>query len=351
VRIGTFGGNILLYSDDQEALDRVERLIQTVVQSAGAKTKWTVYYLRVADATDTASMLSLLFPQGAVTQTSSSRSSSYFGGLSDSAGLSSLGAGNLRIVPEVRSNALFITGPTDQVNQVLEALSVLDSAEIPESLKDRVPRLIDIQHANVEDVATVVREVFREQLESQSAAPQIPRGGRGGRSGRGGFNALAMLMAGAQGGASDRGVELSIGVDTRTNTLVVSASEQLFRQVEALVESLDEAADEANRTVRVVTLENADSLVVQQALGSLLGKVHVSSTGSDRPGTSNGSRDARGSSQTDQFRSYFEQRMRDRGGDSRRSRGDRDRSDSRRRSRDGDRGGDSSRRRRSRGDR
>ena len=37
-------------------------------------------------------------------------------------------------------------------------------------------------------------------------------------------------------------------MDRRTNTLIVSANDQLFRQVESLVHALDASAHEANRT-------------------------------------------------------------------------------------------------------
>jgi type II secretory pathway component GspD/PulD (secretin) len=85
-------------------------------------------------------------------------------------------------------------------------------------------------------------------------------------------------------------VQLSIGVDNRTNTLVVSASDSLYRQIEALVNSLDESAGQARRTVRVVSLQNANSLVVQQTLASLMGKVRTAggAPNGGRPAAANG---------------------------------------------------------------
>ena len=113
---------------------------------------------------------------------------------------------------------------------------------------------------------------------------------------------------------------LTLGVDERTNSLVVSADDSLFKQVESLVKSLDESALEANRTIRVVDLQNANSVVVQQALGSLIGKVKVTTTGNGTSGTqpqSSGSpfgqRGSDGRSGSDDAtRQFFEQRMRER---------------------------------------
>jgi type II secretory pathway component GspD/PulD (secretin) len=280
-------------SNDSEALDRMERLIQALSAAAPPKTKWTVYYLRLADATETATMLGSLFPDVTVAQsTSTTTGRSLFGGFNgfrtnttDDSGLGSLSkGGKLRIIPELRSNALFISGPEDEVNQVMEALGVLDSAELPESLKDRVPRLIDIQHADVTDVAGIVRDVYKEHMDAGTAGQQ---GGQQNSNRGGGFNPMAMFMGGGQqqqnGARTPRAVQLSIGVDTRTNTLIVSASDPLFRQVESLVKSLDESASQARRTVKVVSLQNANSSVVQQTLGSLLGKVRTNAPRSGGP--------------------------------------------------------------------
>jgi hypothetical protein len=200
------------------------------------------------------------------------------------------------------------------VQDVERMIEVLDSDELPESLRERLPRMIPIEHANVQEVATIVQEVYRDYMED-------PNANRGGRNGGGG-NPLAMLMGGGGGGGDNRGrssgVRLTVGVDTRTNTIVIGANDQLYRQIEELVQELDNAAYEARETVRVVSIGEADALVVQQALGSLLPSVRVSTTNqAGRPaapgavGQPGGSRDDGDNSQ-DAMRQYFEQRMRER---------------------------------------
>jgi type II secretory pathway component GspD/PulD (secretin) len=295
LRMTVDGDRILIASNDSAALDKMEQLIHLLSVSGPPKTKWTVYYLRVADATETANMLGYLFPQGTVTRNTSNTGTGLFGrgmfstqtsSTSDSAALSSLSKGGaLRIIPETRSNALFISGDEHEVDQVMDALKVLDSSELPESLKDRVPRMIPVEHADVTEIAEIVRDVYKEQLEG-GGQQQLQGGNRGG-----GFNnPMAAMWMGGMGqqqpqGRGGRNVQLSIGVDTRTSHLVVSASDSLYRQVEALVKSLDESANQARRTVRVVSLQNSNSLVVQQTLGSLLGKVKTSSVRNDKNST------------------------------------------------------------------
>lgn len=288
VVIAPSGNNLIIASDDLEALDRLQAMVEALALAAPKRTTWTVFYLRTADATETATMLGHLFPSGSVSQSTDSSSSTMMGSLTggissfgsslmDMTGLSNLGAANaLRIVPEVRSNALYVSGPTDLVRQVEDVLKVLDASELPESMRDRVPRMIPVEYADVEEVAAIIESVYKDYMQAPAAMPG------GGGSGGGGFNPLAMLMAAGGGGdaKTKRGIRLTIGVDDRTNSIVVSADEQLFRQVEALVSNLDQAAFDAKRTIRVINVNSANSLIVQQALGSLLGKVKVSTTGS-----------------------------------------------------------------------
>lgn len=293
VVVAPSGNNLIIASDDLEALDRLQAMVEALALSAPKRTTWTVFYLRTADATETATMLGHLFPSGSISQSTDPGSSTLMGGLTgglssfgsslmDMTGLSNLATSNaLRIVPEIRSNALYVSGPTDLVRQVEDVLKVLDASELPESMRDRVPRMIPVAHADVDEVSGIIENVFKDYMTAPAAMP----GGGGG--GGGGFNPLAMLMA-AGGGGGDakqkRGIRLTLGVDRRTNSLIVSADENLFRQVELVVKNLDQAALEANRTIRVVTVNQANSHLVQQALGSLMGKVRVSTTGGGSSG-------------------------------------------------------------------
>ena len=55
-------GNLVIMSDDEEALDRLEDLMQQISQAVPVRPQWTVFYLRSADATEAATMLESLFP-------------------------------------------------------------------------------------------------------------------------------------------------------------------------------------------------------------------------------------------------------------------------------------------------
>ncbi|HCD02217.1 MAG TPA: hypothetical protein DER64_17015, partial [Planctomycetaceae bacterium] len=185
-------GNLVLMSEDEKALDELETRLQTLMTHMTPKTTWTIFYLRSADATEAALMLERLFPQSSVTATASSSGGSLFGELSggisslgsslmDMTGINSLGTGPnaLRIIPETRSNALFVSGPADQIADVESVLKILDAAELPAQLRARAPRYINVEHADVNEVAQIVRDVYKEELASSG------RSGGGGSS-RGG---------------------------------------------------------------------------------------------------------------------------------------------------------------------
>ena len=321
--IAPSGNNLIIASDDQEALDRIERLVESLTRATPRKQQWTVFYLRSSDALETAGTLGELFPTGSVAAPTSAGDSNLMGSLSslggnlmDMTGLASLGGGAaLRIIPEPRLNALFVSGPAHKIEEIENVLKILDGGDLPESLRDRVPRRIEIEHTDVNEVAAIVRDVYKDYM-------QAPNQNRGGRSGG---NPLAMMLGASQQQtpAPGAGIKLTLGVDTRTNTLIVSAADALFQQIQLLVRSLDESAMKANRTIRIVNIDRQSAPLIQQSLGALFGKIHVSTTsGGATPKTTSSASGAKSSQEStsqsqndrrgDEIREFFERRMRER---------------------------------------
>ena len=73
---------------------------------------------------------------------------------------------------------------------------------------------------------------------------------------------------------------MSIGVDARTNSLIVSAPEALFREVKELVETLDRGAMDSNQTLEVVTLRQSSPDAVRRAFRNARHAVQFGGTGS-----------------------------------------------------------------------
>ena len=290
VGVTILGNELLLTSPDTKALDQLEELITSVVTAIPQRPRWTVFYLRTADATEAAQMIERLFPQSSVTTTPTSNDNSFFGGFSS--GFSGLGrsvmnatglnqtlgtAQNLRVITDVRSNALFVTGAPAVVQDVEAMLELLDASELPGTMRDRFPRTIPVQHADVDEVAEIIESVFKDSMTAEQQPQQ----------GNQGFNPLAMMFGGNRGGQQagakkPQGPELSLGVDKRTSHLIVSCNEIMFQRIELMVQAIDERAKDARSTVRIVPLKTADPAVVQSALTSLLPRVTVGATRSKR---------------------------------------------------------------------
>lgn len=313
ITITVSGGNLVVISDDTDALDRLEETISTLTQAMPPRTQWTVFYLQSADATETSQVLERLFPTSSVSTTTAS-SGGFFSelsgglgsmgrGLADLTGLNTLMTGpqTLRIIPDTRSNSLFVTGPPHLVNEVEDTLRILDASELPEQLRAKSPRYIQVRHADVADVAEIIRDVYKEEMNP----PQQQQRGQ---------NPIAAMMGGGGGGNSRGGaasrITLTLGVDYGTSRLVVSCSEPMYLQIEEMVAELDRAALEARRTIRVVSLEHANVTLLQQTLGSLVPKVKVSSSSTGGRTSTSGQpqQGGGGSSEADQMRQMFMQR-------------------------------------------
>jgi hypothetical protein len=320
------GDELILMSEDEAALDRLEEMLDQTLLALPPSTTWTLFTLQSADATQAAEMLEQLIPDASVADvTNSTTSSGFFGSLSSmgsslvsASGLSSSPAGGLRIIPELRLNALFVSGPPAKVQEVRDFLEVLDASDWPGTLRDRVPHMIPVKYAEVTDVHRVVRDVYRDYLEGEPGNA-------------GAANPFAMLMGGGGRGGRDqqqqqpKDYKLTVGMDEQTSHLIVSADESLYQEIQELVTSLDNAARDARRTVRVVELQNASTSAVQNTLGAVMPRVRVSTSGSrssrsesSSSSSNNGTSSPSGQGQQqqgpsqDQMRQYFEQRMRER---------------------------------------
>ncbi len=316
------GGNLLIVSDDEDALDRLEAVISSLASAMPPKAQWTVFYLRSADATQTAAILERLFPTSSVTTSVGGGSDGGF--MSElSGGLSSMGRGimgmsgldsvlsgpqTLKIIPDVRSNSLFVSGPPHEINEVEDVLRILDASELPEQLRDRAPRYIAVNHAQVDEVAAIIRDVFKEEL----TPPQPAQQARGG-----GSNPFAALMGGAGGGgAAAPKVQMTLGIDYQNSRLYVSCNEPMYLQVSEMVEEIDAAALNARRAIRVVPLQHASSAILQQTIGSLLPRVKVSTSSTSSRASSDNSSSSNDNDQqsADQLRQQFIQRALQGGG-------------------------------------
>ncbi len=93
-------------------------------------------------------------------------------------------------------------------------------------------------------------------------------------------------MRGGRGGAggqqnrrrTDDSQKVSVGIDARTNSLIVTAPENLFKEIEQLVEQLDVESVSSNESMRIISLKGSNSTAIQQALTQIIGPENVKSS-------------------------------------------------------------------------
>ena len=278
VVITVFGDDLQLTSSDPAALDRLEELLDALQQTLPFRTRWTVFYLQAADATEAADMLRQIFPGSSVSSTTASDSASILGSLTssvsgfgsslaDATGLTTLAENPqaLRIIPDVRSNSLLISGPDSVLQDVWALLNVLDSNDIPESFRDMQQRTITLMHADIDNVAAILRDVYKPLLETENSGRQRQQ-----------ENPLAAMFGTSGNRPKTQNVRMTLGVDRQTSSLIVSSSKEIFNDVKELVETLDKNAMSANRRIRVVQLRSASPADVQRSLTGMFPRVSTS---------------------------------------------------------------------------
>ena len=232
--------SITIASDDLEALNQFEELFKAISARHGtAGREFTVFALKRADVMVVAQTLQQLFEQRS------------FGFRSS----------DVTIVPDQRLNSLVVQANRNELATIEGLLEVLDTSETPDNIAARKPRVIPLKNSSAVEVGEVIKDTYKTQLTATNNRQRQSSATRAFSPG------LAALIN--QINPETTGPEMTLSVDTATNSLVVNAAGPLFDEVKALAESLDASAGTGTRTVKVVPLTKTNSKAMQQALKSL----------------------------------------------------------------------------------
>ncbi|TVS12779.1 MAG: hypothetical protein EA424_22290 [Planctomycetaceae bacterium] len=220
-------GTITIVSEDTEAVQQLEELLRTLLPGSGEIGRnISMFSLRYSSAVDVADRLRELYM---TTGTNWRR-----------------GIQPVSIVPDEQLNAILVQGSRIDRETIESLIRTMDTPDARASK----PKIIPIQYAEAQEIATTLREVFRTQM-----------------MGRVGTGATAR-------GTARTGSRMSaeIAVDESTNSLVVVAPSPLLDEIIELAGVLDRGAEEnPARGVRIISLEKANSTRVEQALQRILG--------------------------------------------------------------------------------
>ncbi|WP_254507560.1 secretin N-terminal domain-containing protein [Anatilimnocola floriformis] len=311
VSLGPAG--IILQSDDLDALDDMERQLRAIIDATNSKGReFHILYLHHAKAQVVAALLQELLsgassssePSGGgggslMGDLAAGMMGDMFGGLlggmgGGGGGGAAVSAGSAQITADIRLNALYVRANVRDLELIEDFIEVIDQPENPEGVAMQPkPRFIPVKHTTADAIATVVRQVYSGRLtaDANGGAQRQPSP----------QEFIQALRGGGRGGQQQQNkgeeIKMTVGVDTRTNSLIVAAPDYLYNEVKALVEQLDVSELASDQIVRVYSLKSSNADLLTRSVQSLYGdKVTVSktstagTTSTTRPGGAQGAR-------------------------------------------------------------
>lgn len=213
------GANALIISDHANNIIEIERLIKSL--DAGEGDELEIIVLKEARVDDILTMLDSL------TSTSASKD---------------VRGSRVRLIADSRSNRLLIKGDATSRKRLREVVAQLDTPAV-----DRLAgvRVIRLKHANAKQIA----EVMRNLVSNEGGAAKTAAGG-------------AASSATSAGG-------VSLIADESQNALVIKADPSLMRELEDVVQQLDQRRSQVliQAAILEISGDNADALGVQWAAG------------------------------------------------------------------------------------
>ncbi len=279
---------LLMQSDDGRALDAFEDHLRTIATPfESMPSPPIVFYLKYTKAVDAIRMLSELLEGGEVAgeATSStlvngyvSSADSFFGSyVSSEEGTMTLTSGTLTVLADSRLNRLIAQGSTEEIEQIEGYLRIIDKDNSITSVETYgTSHVIELVNTTASEVAEAVREAFAGRV-IEEVSKQPAQGGSGGERpqprsrdqdddrDRRSDNRTAEAKGGSQ-PVQDLEPKMTVAVHEPSNSIIITAPQQLFKEAEKLVRSIDERAEE---TVQVLTPVNGEvfETVLQQFLG------------------------------------------------------------------------------------
>lgn len=268
----TSDGRIVISSDDPVALDQMEDLL---AELAPPPEDFKIYTLKNSDCYYVYLNLKDYF-EDELADDDNDRFMRLWNGFDTQTESATLGKRRkLRFIWDEATNSILVQNASPAQLQTVDKLIEIYDQPVPEdAVRRRKTELVQVKYSRAGDIAEAVKEVYRDLLSSkdkefQSRDGDNQRGnGGGGRSiyysfGGGGDNKSSPVKMSFQGA-------LSIGVDQVSNTLIVSAEEQIFDSIKQMINSLDEQA-RSETVVQVHQLTGSlDAEELQNALQTAL---------------------------------------------------------------------------------
>jgi type II secretory pathway component GspD/PulD (secretin) len=285
---------LVIASEDTEALDQLERMIAELAPTPRLTSK--LFYLKNSFCKDVVDVLKDVFREG----DSSRQPNPMFDDMyyyyrfgpgsrdqaKDRGRLSK--RRQLKFIPEPMTNTILVLGADPgQLAEIERLIKVYDEGVRPDSNSVRVTKQIAFRYTTAKEVAEVVKDVFRDLLSPIDKA--VAKGGPQQQQEQQSRAMYSTTYIFGGDGEKDNARKfkglLSMGVDDRSNTLIVSAPKDLMSIITQIADELDRAAGESRGVVQVLNL-GVSSTAVQQILSGV-GKPPVTTNNNQPPPEAN----------------------------------------------------------------
>ncbi|WP_237607234.1 secretin N-terminal domain-containing protein [Roseimaritima sediminicola] len=276
---------LVLQSDDPAALDRFEQHLRTLAGPVDSlPSPPVVFYLKHTKADAALRMLGELLDGADAAQVSQSGQlvngmlggGSFLGSMvTDDEGTTTMLSGAITVVADSRLNRLIAQGTAADIDLIENYLKIIDKDSSITSIETYgSTHVIELLNTRAEEVAEAIREAYPGRIAGEDALSQLSKSGdpRAAQQAA----ALAAALGKSKGGSAADGLKLlgkasgtaepqiSVAVHSSSNSLIITAPDQLFQEVEALVQRIDAQGEQA---VEVISAMNSSAFeAVQQVL-------------------------------------------------------------------------------------
>lgn len=258
-------GNLVLISDDTEALSKLE---QMMIDNAPPQRGYEVYIIKHSTPSWIKWNLEDYFKEDKK-ERGDSFYSWLFDGESNKKDDPQLGKKRkLRFLSDNDTNSLIVVGADDAQLKTIEGLIRLwDVPEKTNKQKLRYSKLVKVEYSRADGIVEAIKDAYRDLLSTNDKAFQKQAEGGGGNGKEPKRNASSESIQ--DGGMSyNFSGRLSLGIDRATNSIIVSAEgDDLLTLVVEMIKQLDEAA-KPNGAVEILKLDGANSSAMEKALSA-----------------------------------------------------------------------------------
>ncbi len=285
-------GNLVLRSNDTEALDRLEELMQV---NKPPKKPYDLFYVKYTRASWVVFNLEDYFKNDDGNKDSSRDDMmSWIFGIPPEKKKSTpdrqLGRKKpLRFLADNDTNTIIVQGATDADRATIQEL--IDLWDVAEPINDssvRYTKIIKIKYSQAEVISEVVKEAYRDYLSASDKAFHKTRAIAAAATTKANATAMGKWFPLEQAVFSLKG-KLSIGVDSVTNSIVVFAQgKNLLEVVTKMIEELDDSARPQGSVEILDMSASVDASKVSKALRAIMSKNGNNKNNKNQPNMPNG---------------------------------------------------------------